>query len=80
MPEALNLTEIDQRHLELLPARTVMSMFMLGSGSGNAGTAGATGGTDSTASTTASPTPQVADMTKGVPLIGAFAAMLFPSK
>lgn len=41
MPEALSFTEIDRQHLEILPARTVMSMFMT--------TDGATGGTDSTA-------------------------------
>ena len=39
MPEALSFTEIDRQHLEMLPARTVMSMFMT--------TEGAAGGTDS---------------------------------
>ena len=39
MPEALSFTEIDGQHAEILPARTVMSMFMT--------TEGAAGGTDS---------------------------------
>lgn len=38
MPEALSSTEIDRQHLEVLPARTVMSVFMT--------VDGATGGTD----------------------------------
>jgi len=47
MPEALSFTEIDRQHLEMLPARTVMSMFMTTNGaSGN----GATGNGDGTSS------------------------------
>ena len=43
MPEALSITDIDRQHLELLPARTVMSILMTDKG---------TGGASSTTSTT----------------------------
>jgi hypothetical protein len=48
MSDALNFTEIDRQHIELLPARTVMSMFRTGTstGSNSAGGAGASGGKD----------------------------------
>lgn len=48
MSDALNFTEIDRQHTELLPARTVMSMFRTGTstGSNSTGGAGATGGKD----------------------------------
>ena len=34
MPDALSFSEIDGQHLELLPARTVLSLFSLGGGGG----------------------------------------------
>ncbi|HZA17996.1 MAG TPA: hypothetical protein VE645_14130 [Pseudonocardiaceae bacterium] len=43
MSDALSLAEIDRQHVELLPARTVMSMFMTGdccSGGGHGGDGG----------------------------------------
>ncbi|PZS25085.1 MAG: hypothetical protein DLM61_20580 [Pseudonocardiales bacterium] len=46
MSDALSFTEIDGQHVELLPARTVMSMFSdcgCGGGGGNGGTGGAGG-------------------------------------
>jgi len=43
MSDALNFAEIDGQHVELLPARTVMSMFTAGSTTGGAG-GGARGG------------------------------------
>ncbi|HEY3693913.1 MAG: hypothetical protein QOH09_929 [Pseudonocardiales bacterium] len=42
MPAVLSFVELDAQHVELLPARTVLSMFSTGDG----GTA--TNGTDST--------------------------------
>jgi hypothetical protein len=39
MSDALSFVEIDGQHVELLPARTVMSMFTLGEG-GDGGTGG----------------------------------------
>jgi hypothetical protein len=35
MPDALSLSEIDGQHVELLPARTVLSLFSLGGGGSN---------------------------------------------
>jgi hypothetical protein len=35
MPDALSFSEIDGQHVELLPARTVLSLFSLGGGGGN---------------------------------------------
>lgn len=42
MTDALSFAEIDAQHLELLPARTVLSLFVAGGGSkgGDAGNAG----------------------------------------
>lgn len=40
MSDALSFVEIDGQHVELLPARTVMSMFHAGGGDGGAGGAG----------------------------------------
>ncbi len=41
MSDALNFTEIDSQHVELLPARTVLSLFSAGGGSrGDVGGAG----------------------------------------
>ncbi len=42
MSDALSFVEIDGQHVELLPARTVMSMFHAG-GNGGAGGAGGAG-------------------------------------
>jgi hypothetical protein len=44
MPDALSFAEIDGQHVELLPARTVLSMFALGKGGGGDGGAGGAGG------------------------------------
>jgi hypothetical protein len=40
MSDALSFVEIDGQHVELLPARTVMSLFSTGGGSGGKGGAG----------------------------------------
>lgn len=55
MPDALCFTEIDRQHIELLPARTVMSMFMTAGAKsaaepGKGGTVGGDGGGDGSAS------------------------------
>jgi hypothetical protein len=63
MPEALSFTEIGTQHLELLPERTVMSMFMTGTNGGTT-TTGGTGGTEGTAAKDAF------SMVKDVPLLG----------
>ena len=44
MSDAVSFVEIDGQHVELLPARTVMSVFSLGKGGGDGGTGG-NGGT-----------------------------------
>lgn len=44
MSDALSFTEIDRQHIELLPARTVMSMFMIAGQSGKGGAVGGDGG------------------------------------
>jgi hypothetical protein len=44
MSDALSFVEIDGQHVELLPARTVMSMFRAGCGCGESGGNGGTGG------------------------------------
>ncbi len=45
MSDALSFVEIDGQHVELLPARTVMSMFVLGGGEeGGDGGKGGSGG------------------------------------
>ena len=44
MSDALSFAEIDGQRVELLPARTVMSMFSAGNGAGRGGNGG-TGGT-----------------------------------
>jgi ATP-dependent phosphoenolpyruvate carboxykinase len=79
MPEALSFIEIDRQHLELLPARTVMSMFMPASEGGGGGTAGASGNTNTGGTTsTADPNQQLAgimQMVGQMPLVG---KMLFP--
>ena len=65
MPEALSFTEIDGQHLELLPARAVMSMLVTGYGTGSKG---ATGGDEAssttTTTTTSSPTSSPTDSLK----------------
>ena len=43
MSDALSFAEIDGQHLELLPARTVMSTFTMGGGDGGTGGAGGSG-------------------------------------
>ncbi len=48
MSDAMSFTEIDGQHVELLPARTVLSLFSTGDGGrgGNGGAGGsANGGT-----------------------------------
>ncbi|MDQ2791988.1 MAG: hypothetical protein DLM60_20950 [Pseudonocardiales bacterium] len=40
MSDALSFVEIDGQHVELLPARTVMSLFSAGGGNGGKGGAG----------------------------------------
>ncbi|MBV9164125.1 MAG: hypothetical protein JO281_21845 [Pseudonocardiales bacterium] len=44
MSDALSFAEIDSQHVELLPARTVMSMFVVGKGGGGDGGKGGAGG------------------------------------
>jgi hypothetical protein len=44
MSDALSFAEIDRQHVELLPARTVMSMFMTGDCGGCSGHGGGHGG------------------------------------
>ncbi len=44
MSDALSFAEIDGQHVELLPARTVMSMFVLGGEEGGDGGKGGAGG------------------------------------
>jgi hypothetical protein len=65
MPEALSFTEIDRQHLELLPARAVMSMLVTGYGNASKG---ATGGDEAssttTTTTTSSPTSSPTDSLK----------------
>jgi hypothetical protein len=66
MRDPLSFTEIDSQHLELLPARTVMSMFMAATkGEAAAGSNTGTGGTDGTATQAASPLSSLMD---GLPL------------
>ena len=43
MSDALTFAEIDGQHLELLPARTVMSTFTMGGGDGGTGGPGGSG-------------------------------------
>jgi hypothetical protein len=73
MSEVLGFIEIDRQHLELLPARTVMSMFM--TDAGTAGSSGATGGTAATDSGgTGSADPNQLDpmqLVKKIPFVGA---------
>ncbi|MGH3785506.1 MAG: hypothetical protein ACRDRG_02915 [Pseudonocardiaceae bacterium] len=44
MSDALSFVEIDGQHVELLPARTVLSLFGTGCGCGSDGGNGGTGG------------------------------------
>ncbi|MFY9809488.1 MAG: hypothetical protein WCC38_02325 [Pseudonocardiaceae bacterium] len=44
MSDALSFVEIDGQHVELLPARTVLSLFTAGGGRGDRGGNGGTGG------------------------------------
>ncbi|HZS21262.1 MAG TPA: hypothetical protein VFA63_09765 [Pseudonocardiaceae bacterium] len=78
MPEALSFIDIERQHLELLPARTVMSMFMSDGTNGNNGAAGGNGNADSTATTTADPNQQLAGVMALVQKIP-FAGALFKS-
>jgi hypothetical protein len=62
MSDTLNFTEIDTQHIELLPARTVMSVFR---------TAGTTGGQTTTGGTGASSTgkePNILDILSSLTL------------
>ncbi len=43
MSDALSFVEIDGQHVELLPARTVLSTFAMGGGDGGAGGGGGDG-------------------------------------
>lgn len=43
MSDALSFAEIDGQHVELLPARTVLSLFSLAGDSGTSGTSGTSG-------------------------------------
>jgi hypothetical protein len=71
MLEALLFTEIERQHLELLPARTVMSMFVLAaSASGNAGDTGVAGKDGNAQSASADPTQQLLGPIKKVPFVG----------
>ena len=69
MPEALSFTEIDRQHLELLPARTVMSVFMtvdsLGNGTGGSGGEAGAGG-ESAATTSTNPAMKVLEAVAAV--------------
>jgi hypothetical protein len=64
MPEALSLTEIGTQHLELLPARTVMSIVMTAASGGTA----TGGGTEGTA--TAAPSKDPLSTLGEMPIIG----------
>jgi hypothetical protein len=55
MSDALSFTEIDRQYIELLPARTVMSMFMTAGQSGKGGAVGGEGGDDASASPSKGP-------------------------
>jgi hypothetical protein len=44
MSDSLSFAEIDGQHVELLPARTVMSMFVVKGGGGGDGGKGGNGG------------------------------------
>ena len=44
MSDALSFAEIDGQHVELLPARTVLSTFAMGGGRGGSGGDGGVGG------------------------------------
>jgi len=65
MRDPLSFTEICSQHLELLPARTVMSMFMAAA-PGEAATGG-TGGTEGTSTPTQNP---LSNLMTGLPLVG----------
>jgi hypothetical protein len=85
MPEALSFTEINRQHLELLPARTVLSMFT--TASGGAATGSDTGTTSTTTTTTTSDpnsgTGGVNDLLKGNPVlgfVGSFFGKIVPTK
>lgn len=76
MLETLSFIEMDRQHLELLPARTVMSMFVTDGTAGNDGTSGTGGNTEGTASTaTTDPTAQLMQIASKVPVVG---VLLFP--
>ncbi len=49
MSAALSYVEIDGQHVELLPARTVLSLFSTGGGRGGNGGVGGNGGADGSA-------------------------------
>ena len=79
MPETLSFIEMDRQHLELLPARTVMSMFVTDGTAGNEGTGGTGGNTESAASTpTADPTAQLMQTVFKVPFAGPLLLSLAP--
>ena len=68
MRDPLSFTEISSQHLELLPARTVMSIFMAATkGEAATGSSTGTGGTDGTSAPAKDP---VSNMLTGLPLLG----------
>lgn len=64
MPEALSFTEIDRQHLELLPARAVMSMLVTGY---SKAPKGVTGGDDASSTTTTTTTSNPTSSPTGSP-------------
>jgi len=56
MSDALSFVEIDGQHVELLPARTVMSMFHAGGNGGSGGSGVASAGDQSAVAPIAMPT------------------------
>ena len=56
MSDALSFTEISEQHVELLAARTVMSMFATGTGTGDGGQ-GATSDSGSSSKSSADGNP-----------------------
>ena len=82
MPEALSFTEIDRQHLELLPARAVMSMLVTGYGKASTGATGGDAASTTTTTTTSSPTSNPTDALKDpfALLIGLVPKGLLPTK
>jgi hypothetical protein len=86
MPEALSFTEMDRQHLELLPARTVLSMFTTAAGGATTGSDTGTTSTTTTTTTASDPnsgTGGVNDLLKGNPVlgfVGSFFGKIVPTK